>query len=162
MDINQALTNVRAAAIRVEEAARSVASAKEELHRLALQALVTADDEAERHALVHGLYWEVRDLPVKTIEAVVGPRARVLEIVGPGPSLGTCTGCATELFATSRTDLTSGRQRCGACEREARRAERAAARKPAPWRWQDLEDFPEDTMREPPPEDGEDDLWEAW
>lgn len=133
MDTPQALTNVRAAVDRLDEALAAVTTAQQDLQREALLALLAADGDHERQrAVVRALYWDVPALPVKTIEAAIGTARQVRELAAPGPLVGTCEGCGAEILATSRTQAAQGADRCGPCESEHRRLERQ--RQEAQWR----------------------------
>lgn len=125
MGIEQTIAGVRAAATRVDEALEGVAAAKQALWHEALKALVRRDGDGWERDLVRRLYWDVPQLPVKTLEAAVGTAARVRELAGPGPVLGTCDDCDTELRATSRTQLASGSTCCTSCEQKRRKASRS-------------------------------------
>lgn len=121
MDIDEAITQVRNAAAGVDEALAAVTAAKHALNRAALAALVAVDgDEEQERALVRRLYWDVPELAVKSLEAVVGTAARVRELAGPGPRLGSCEDCGTELHATSRTQLAAGVTCCEPCQQQRR------------------------------------------
>jgi hypothetical protein len=94
--------------------------------------------------VVRQLYWDVPELPVKTLEAAVGSPKRVRELAGPGPLLGDCSDCGVEVRATSRTQLADGTSTCKPCTRERQEAERARrqaawarAGEPGPLDWQD-------------------------
>ena len=141
MDVQLAVSAVRAATARVEEALEGVAVAKQALQHAALKALVEVDGDATREReLIRLLYWDVPLLPVKTIEAAVGTAARVRELAGPGPVLATCEGCGAELRATSRTQLAAGLAQCRPCER--RRQEAAIAQLGDPWPGPPEDDIP--------------------
>lgn len=125
MDTVQALTNVRAAADRLDEALAAVTTAQQDLQREALLALLAAEDDHERQrTVVRALYWDLPALPVKTLEAAIGTARQVRELAAPGPLIGSCEGCGGEILATSRTQAAQGADRCGPCETERRRLER--------------------------------------
>lgn len=156
MDTAQALTNVRAAADRLEAALAAVTTAQQDLQREALLALLAADGDHERQrAVVRALYWDVPALPVKTLEAAIGTARQVRELAAPGPLVGTCEGCGAEILATSRTQAAQGADRCGPCETERRRLERQ--RQQEQWRRE---------AEAPPRPDGPDDVgflpWDAY
>lgn len=133
MDIAQALTNVRAAADRLDEALAAVTTAQQDLQREALVALLAAEGDHERQrVVVRALYWDVLALPVKTLEAAIGTARQVRELAAPGPLLGSCEDCGAEILATSRTQATQGADRCGPCETEHRRL--ARQRQEEQWR----------------------------
>lgn len=140
MDIDEAVDTVRSAAARVERALADVEAAKQTLQREALKALVGFDgDDGGEQVLISRLYWDVPELPVKTLEAAVGTLARVRQLAGPGPVVGRCDDCDLELRATSRTQLTSGATTCKPCEKKRREA--ADAERWRPWR-DDVPDGP--------------------
>jgi hypothetical protein len=117
MDIDQAIDRIHAATAGLAHAQAAVEAAKQTLHREALRALIDADgDEAHQQALAHRLYWDVPELPVRTLEAVLGSGTAVRRIAGPGPVLGACSGCGAELRATSRSERASGAARCSPCD----------------------------------------------
>jgi hypothetical protein len=116
MNVEQATHRVRAAAARVDEALEAVAAAKQALHREALKALVAVDGDEVQRDLVHRLYWDVPELPVKTLAAVIGSAARVRQLATPGPLLGACDVCGAEVRATSRSHLDRRFARCKPCE----------------------------------------------
>lgn len=135
MDIDDAIRTVRAAATALEEAHEQVAAAQQTLQRDALRAVIDADGDEEVRELVRRLYWEMPDLPVKTLEAVIGPARRVRELAAPGPALGPCADCGTELHATSRTNLAQGQDTCHPCTRERKRVELERDRQRAQEQW---------------------------
>jgi 3'-phosphoadenosine 5'-phosphosulfate (PAPS) 3'-phosphatase len=127
MDITTAVAQVRQAAADVEQAVEAVDRAREALQRAALRALVDAGDDAAMRELLHQLYWNVPELPVKTLEAVVGGGARVRQLAGPGPVIGACTDCDTAIHASSRTHMTTRPTCCTSCKSARERARRAQA-----------------------------------
>jgi hypothetical protein len=120
MQTEEPIDVIRAAARRVETSVAAVAEAKEALQRQALRALVNLDGDEQERELVRTLYWQVLELPVKTLEVAVGSRARMRELAGPGPVLGTCDECGVEVQASSRTQLAAGSPRCKPCEAKPR------------------------------------------
>lgn len=155
MDIEALIRDVRDAAGEVDACIQAVEDARRSLHRSALKALMAVSGDRERErALVAALYWEVRAVPVKTLEAVVGSAAQVRALAGPGPLLGDCDVCATPVHATSRSNLATGVARCKPCE-----ARRRLSRTPVmPGSWDDEVPSPD-----PPPEWEDDVSWEdAW
>jgi hypothetical protein len=127
MDIEHAVREIQAAAGRVDEALAGVEAARQTLQCEALRALVEVNADEDRLCdLIRRLYWDVPGLPVKTLEAAVGPPARVRELAGPGPMVGACEDCGVELHASSRTQLATGLTCCKPCEKQRRAAERAA------------------------------------
>lgn len=147
MDIDQAITTVRAAVGRLDEATEAVAAAKEALQREALRVLVAAEDEAEARQVLHRLYWDVPEVPIKTLEAVAGSSTRVYKLVGPGPVVARCEDCAADIRAKSRTHAARGVTVCDDCLEVRRKAELERWREPGPdsWdRWEDELDGPPD------------------
>jgi hypothetical protein len=151
MDIEQAITGVHAAVARVDAAQEAVAAAKDILQREALRALVAAEDDDTTRELVRRLYWEVPELPTKTIEAVLGTRTRVFKLAGPGPVIGACDDCGTDIRATSRTHRNSGASVCEGCLDVRRKAEQERLRRLNGWE-----------IDEPPPDDDWFDEPEDW
>jgi hypothetical protein len=151
MDIEEAIAKVRAAAGCVDDALDAVTYAKQDLQRAAIVALleVEGDEDAERE-LVRRLYWEVRELPVKTLEVVVGPAGRVRELAGPGPALAPCPDCQAERRAASRTELSSPPHRCKPCEQRLREQPYERWERTAISPWGDDGDWPDDLPPEPP------------
>jgi hypothetical protein len=151
MDIEEAIAKVRAAAGCVDDALEAVADAKQDLQRAAIVALLEVEggEDAERE-LVRRLYWEVRELPVKTLEAVVGPAGRVRELAGPGPALAPCPDCQVERLAASRTELASPPHRCKSCEQRWREQPYERWERPTIGAWGDEGDWPDDLPSEPP------------
>lgn len=159
MDIDQAVEKVRSAAARVEHALADVEAAKQTLQREALKALVSLEgDKGREQALISRLYWDVRELPVKTLEAAAGTPARVRQLAGPGPVVGRCEDCDIEMRATSRTQLAGGATVCKPCEKKRRDAAEAARWRPwhgevpdgpVPADWYDALDAPDLGWRPP-------------
>lgn len=151
MDIDEAITQVRNAAAGVDEALAAVTAAKHALNRAALAAFLAADgDEEHERALVRRLYWDVPEVAVKTLEAVVGSAARVRELAGPGPRLGSCEDCGTVLHATSRTQLAAGASRCEPCDK--RRLESPPPPPAMDWPRAHANGCCPDPLPDPPPE----------
>jgi hypothetical protein len=131
----------------------AVEEARLALHRAALRALIGVAGDADRErTLVRSLYWDVPELPVKTIEVVVGGPAEVRARAGPGPLLGRGDMGDVEGHATSRTHLATGTPRCKPCDRKRKPA--SPTLPPNPW---DEDAFPLE-----PPEWDELDDDEPW
>jgi hypothetical protein len=95
MDTEPLIREVRDAADRVAASREAVEEARRALHRAALRALIAVEGDADRErALVRTLYWDVPELPVRTIEVVVGGPAAVRARAGTGPRPGRGGGAA--------------------------------------------------------------------
>ncbi|MGI8573761.1 MAG: hypothetical protein ACR2MA_00130 [Egibacteraceae bacterium] len=117
--------------------------ARKALHAETIKALMAVEGEDER-TLVRHLYWYVPALPVTVLQAVVSGAARVRELAGQGPRLGSCER-GNDVHAHSRTQLVASQDpgRCASCERRLRH-ERT---RPLPMSSEYVE------MQEPPDED---------
>ena len=115
MNVDEAFASIAQAHAAFRDAQLQIEITKSALHTTAVTALAAVEPD-DQGALVHRLYWEMLEIPVKTLQAVVGTNAKVRELAGAGPVVGRCQDCEEELRASTRNEVNSSPQRCKRCE----------------------------------------------